>query len=287
MLGKQFVRATGLAVVGLIVTAGLVRAQVTGADVGLNPTYEQTGDTLADVTSTGGFFSARVDFMNPGDYTGGALSLPGGQTRPLANQGDPLKIGYTDAPLGPDYTAGAYGFDISGSIQPEAMFSIGYAGDAYSNTPYLTNFTALEQMDANTPFTVDFDTYVPGGNANESVLFFSISNLSGTVFSTGGLPDTTTSVVIPAGTLVAGEQYTFDLLFSNRINGSTAVTGDGVPDSIDTTQFCDTHTDGAFSTAPGTVPESSTWAMLLIGFAGLGLAGYRSARKTSVAATAA
>jgi PEP-CTERM motif len=204
------------------------------------------------------------------------LSLPGGQTRPLANQGDPPKIGYSDAPLGPDYTAGAYGFDISG-----------YAGDAYSNTPYITNFTALEQMDANTPFTVDFDTYVPGGNANQSLLFFSISDLSGTVFSTGGLPDTTTSVVIPAGTLVAGEQYTFDLLFSNRINGSTAVAGEGVHESIETTQFCDTHTDGAFSTAPGTVPEPSTWAMLLIGFAGLGLAGYRSARKTSVAATAA
>jgi hypothetical protein len=71
MLRKQFVRATGLAVAGLTVTAGLARAQVTEADVGLNPTYEQTGDTLADVTSTGGFFSARVDFMNPGDYTGG------------------------------------------------------------------------------------------------------------------------------------------------------------------------------------------------------------------------
>jgi hypothetical protein len=39
--------------------------------------------------------------------------------------------------------------------------------------------------------------------------------------------------------------------------------------------------------AAGTVPEPSTWAMLLIGFAGLGFAGYRGARKTSLAATAA
>ena len=32
------------------------------------------------------------------------------------------------------------------------------------------------------------------------------------------------------------------------------------------------------------VPEASTWTMLLIGFAGLGLAGYRRARKRTVAA---
>ena len=31
---------------------------------------------------------------------------------------------------------------------------------------------------------------------------------------------------------------------------------------------------------PGTVPEPSTWAMMLIGFAGLGFAGYRASRKT-------
>jgi hypothetical protein len=32
----------------------------------------------------------------------------------------------------------------------------------------------------------------------------------------------------------------------------------------------------------GVVPEPSTWAMMLIGFAGLGYAGYRRDRKTRV-----
>ena len=36
----------------------------------------------------------------------------------------------------------------------------------------------------------------------------------------------------------------------------------------------------------GAVPEQSTWAMLLLGFAGLGYAGYRQA-KTSAAELAA
>ncbi len=37
----------------------------------------------------------------------------------------------------------------------------------------------------------------------------------------------------------------------------------------------------------GTVPEPSTWAMLLIGFAGLGFAGYRKAKTARTAFTAA
>ena len=34
-----------------------------------------------------------------------------------------------------------------------------------------------------------------------------------------------------------------------------------------------------------TVPEPSTWAMMLMGFAGLGFAGYRASRRTAAAAT--
>jgi hypothetical protein len=38
-----------------------------------------------------------------------------------------------------------------------------------------------------------------------------------------------------------------------------------------------------FTLVGGAVPEPSTWAMLLLGFAGLGYAGYRKARPASVA----
>jgi PEP-CTERM motif len=49
------------------------------------------------------------------------------------------------------------------------------------------------------------------------------------------------------------------------------------------TQFYDTHTDGSFSTA-GAVPEPSTWAMLLMGFVGLGFAASLRGRKQGAAA---
>jgi PEP-CTERM motif len=49
------------------------------------------------------------------------------------------------------------------------------------------------------------------------------------------------------------------------------------------TQFYDTHTDGSFSTA-GAVPEPSTWAMMLIGFGGLGFAASLCGRKQGATA---
>jgi hypothetical protein len=102
----------------------------------------------------------------------------------------------------------------------------------------------------------------PGANA----IFFSITNSSDSTVSNETLSTTDTSVTIPGGTLLAGQSYSFDLLFDNRI-----VTQDAAL-NIPLTQFYDTHTDGSFSTAAGAVPEPLTWAMMLIGFGGLGFA---------------
>ena len=41
--------------------------------------------------------------------------------------------------------------------------------------------------------------------------------------------------------------------------------------------------NAAFSLTGAVVPEPSTWAMMLLGFAGLGFAGYRQMRKTGPA----
>ena len=172
-----------------------------------------------------------------------------------------------------------YQFDLTGAAPPpDVSIVVSYAGDAYSNVPYVTNFSALAGLDASNPFQVDFNTFLPGLIANESEIFFNvIDSTNTTVFSVGDLRDTTTSVIIPAGTLAAGQTYTFDLVFDNRINGTDDLSG------LPVTQFYDTHTDGSFTTA---VPEPSTWAMLLIGFVGLGYAGYRGSRKKSAAAVA-
>jgi hypothetical protein len=55
-----------------------------------------------------------------------------------------------------------------------------------------------------------------------------------------------------------------------------------------TADWLGTGTTGVTYTAvfnASTVPEPSTWAMMLLGFAGLGFAGYRTSRKVVSVAT--
>jgi hypothetical protein len=283
MEGKQFIRAIGLAVAGCVAVGG-ANAQVTEADVGVNPTFEQTGPTT--VTSTGGFFSARAFVTSASDFAGGTLSYGG--------SGSPQTLSYVPADnawefgdsngsfssLQTAYPTGGYVFDLTGGTKGPTTFSINYDGDAYANTPQLAaaSFSALQDLNAAAPITLVFNPMDVSPNATPGAnnIFFSVVNTSDnmTVFSSPALPTTATSVTIPGGQLLPGESYAFDLLFDDRITGTNSDSG------VFLTQFYDTHTFGFFSTG---VPEPSTWAMMLIGFAGLGCAGYRASRKSASA----
>lgn len=59
---------------------------------------------------------------------------------------------------------------------------------------------------------------------------------------------------------VPGKSYTYSFDYSNNTAGLPGTT------------------NSLLIVTPGTVPEPSTWAMLLLGFVGLGLAGYRARR---------
>jgi hypothetical protein len=253
--------------------AGGAQAQVKNADVGVNPTFEQTGATT--VNSSGGFFSARAFVNSSTDFSDGTLTYAG--------PGSPQTLGFVPAdtawefaspqdPSFPDlqtqFPNVDYTFNLTGGNFGPASVTINYAGGAYSNTPELTgpSFTGLRGLKTADPFTVSFDSMDVSPNANLSFIFFSVFNSSGaSVFAQSFLPSDTTSVPIPGGTLLPGESYTFDLNFDDRITGRDP--NSGVP----TTQFYDTHTGGSFFTAARSVPEPSTWATLFLGFAGVGL----------------
>ena len=64
-----------VAVAGLVAAVGVAQAQLVNADVGINPTYEQTGPTT--ITSTGGFFSARAFVTSFGRLYGRHADLRG------------------------------------------------------------------------------------------------------------------------------------------------------------------------------------------------------------------
>jgi hypothetical protein len=267
----------GLAVAGLFVGAGGAQAQLTEADIGVNPTFEQTDATT--VTSTGGFFSARAFVTDESDFTGGTLTYAG--------PGSPQTLSYVPADAAWEFSVGdasfpdlqtafpnvGYQFDLTGGTMGPFSVAINYAGNAYSNTPQLeaASFNALQGLNAADSITLDFNAMDVSPNADgDNSIVFSITDASDvTVFSTPALPTDATSVTIPGGVLAAGQTYSFDLLFDDRI-------------AVDNTeQFYDTHTDGTFFTASGAAPEPSTWAMMAIGFAGLGFMGWRGSRKTA------
>ena len=87
----------------------------------------------------------------------------------------------------------------------------------------------------------------------------------------------------------------FSSLFEGGINADGSLPGSGVLDIVSPTYyplFFDDMTSfaatlegnpgdvgfGTFTPVTGAIPEPSTWAMLVVGFAGLGFAGYRKAR---------
>jgi hypothetical protein len=70
-INRGLTHAIGLAVAGLATAGGAAHAQLLTADVGLNPTFEQTGSGVA---TTGGFFSGRAFFTNTTDFDAGTLT---------------------------------------------------------------------------------------------------------------------------------------------------------------------------------------------------------------------
>ena len=183
MRGNRFIQAIGLAAAGFIATAGLARAQVTEADVGINPTFEQTGPTT--VTSTGGFFSARAFVGSASDFSGGTLTYGGpGSPQSLsfvpADPGWEYSIGDASFPnLQMAFPTGGYQFDLTGGTMGPSTVSLNFDGDAYSNTPRLAaaSFSALQGLNAAAPITLDFNPMQVSPNATPGAnsIFFRLS----------------------------------------------------------------------------------------------------------------
>jgi hypothetical protein len=85
-----------------------------------------------------------------------------------------------------------------------------------------------------------------------------------------------------SGSIVAKASISFDTGANIACGRAIALTGAVTLEGDDIgTGGCDSPPGGSSGGPPTTVPEPSTWAMMLLGFAGLGFAGYRRTMKRS------
>ncbi|MHB1769079.1 MAG: hypothetical protein ACYCUV_14665 [Phycisphaerae bacterium] len=233
-----------------------VAAGVTSVNVWPNEEYQQPG-LNAPTIPYAYFFAMGGSFRHRHDYNKVLVRYPGpGSPQVMTISGK--NFSYESSNVAPalrfkmDYPLGNYVIMAANSLTGRTSV-VTIALKAYHFTkeiPALTpaSYTALHELDPAAAFTVHFNSFKPSATASGST-WFTISNLRGsTVFSRGGLSPGTTSVVIPANTLLPNFRYRFLLDFSDRLT-SQQVGGDA---SI--LQGFDNRTTGLFSTGPAKPP---------------------------------
>lgn len=132
----------------------------------------------------------------------------------------------------------------------------------------------------------DATNYIFAQAGGSDTLAFSTALTSVTIF--WGSPDTYNELMLSNGDVITGTQLGLALGFS--ANGSNANSGwVTIADTTPFTSFTattDTTPAFEFDLAGPTIPEPSTWAMLLLGFAGLGYAALRRNSKSRLTAEA-
>jgi hypothetical protein len=242
-------------------------SDISYVDIYGNQLYTQTGNGNA-LTFDGDYFFADLNSTVANPYTSASFTYPGPGSPQALNELSPPSADYhfqtglfsSLSAMDTAYPFGTYAFQ--GGTTDTA--TLGYTANDYPlSSPYLTgtNYTSLQGMNPAQSFTFDFSPFDTGSNASDSYIFLSIYNVdSGAeVFTDGFLPATTTSAILPGGTLGPDTEYEYQLDYSNR--NIVSGTGGQYPPEIGS----DIRTDGVFTTAAVPEPGSYT-AVLAAGF---------------------
>lgn len=242
----------------------------------------QTGDGPT-LTENGYNFATRLYASAPNFYTAVTMSGPVAGATLAVDPSNPTVYAFssslypTQAAMEAAYPTGTYRYLATTASGPDST-SLLVSSFAYpQSTPYLagTTYSSLQGMNAGQSFHFSFSPFTTGPSVNESLIFFTLYDATSgaSVFDAGPLASTTTGLDLAAGTLMAGHQYNYTLIFSNR----------NLVDTTNTTFAAqlgfDYRTSGTFTTAAA-VPEPSSFALAALGSIGVILAG-RARRRHS------
>jgi hypothetical protein len=265
------------------VAANFARLNVPGADGGTQV-----------IGISNGASPTTVGFSITGGVTNGFANT-GGQGGTFTTVDDPgfaftqlLGINGSGA-----IAAGYWTHDPAGATGQLAGFVTGGPG---FTTPTFTGINGLLPANVNSQATgVNDSGWVVGFYQPTSTTFTGFLDKSGVIstitfpgsVSTQALGVNDLGEIVGDYTLSDGNMFGFldkgGVFSTIDPFGSTAVTANGINDKGNIVGFY-TAANGNTIGFETTVPEPSTWAMMLLGFAGLGFLGYRKVRQGTLAA---
>ena len=248
---------------------------ITTLSIGKVYIYEQTNSSAPTIVTNVAYgFIATVSLASNRTASAVTVMVPGASAATSLNQNfvaheDYYFYAYNEtnaAAFEQTYPQGNYVYNVTGSpsnlqatvSMPSTMLQ--------PNAPHISNFAALQSLNATQAVTVTWDAFQ--GGTSSDYIGLSLSDGAGEVFHTpypgtnGVLVGTALSATIPAGTLAGGTNYLATLVFY-RFNAVSNATYAAVGYRTSGTEFS-IYTTGAASTVP--VVSNPTWSGGGIGF---------------------
>jgi hypothetical protein len=290
----------------LPLSASWAEAKVTDFTIFFTHDYEQTSPKK--IKSLSYYFASFADVTALSKNTSATLSTPTNSSLDMTPEpGSPPYYLYetsqlTRAELDSDFPAGSYILDDSNSKTSASLsVTLKYAGkDHFAPPPTLTasSYDGLSGLNPDQPYTFSFDEFSPPSKYL-GIIFFTVTDVStgAVVYSTSTETLTTTGFTVPADTFASDTDYVEDLDFSTRREIKRPACDSSEKKQCPSLgeEGWDSRSEAFFTTGSGaasvtfaaTAPEASTWTMMLVGFAGLGLARYRLSERRRLANTTA